>query len=277
MHDKPVSLIAMDMDGTLLDSRQRLTPGNLAALRKAQAAGIHLAVCSGRLPGDVAMFLDEAGLPDCAILSLNGAYCLKRCMEGEFFNHPLENATLEAAVAILRRARFPFGCFAQNRLAIFKGDFQVDDDFWGTYTCGRFAPQYLYGMAGLDALRAQGVNKLLCMARDEEKLERVRQALSALPGLDVTSSWSMNLELMPAGVNKGMAVAALAQRLGIGPESVMALGDYDNDVSMLSYAGVSVAMANASERRARRPDTVPSAMTRMAWPMPPAICPGTGA
>ena len=47
MHDKPVSLIAMDMDGTLLDSRQRLTPGNLAALRKAQAAGIHLAVCSG--------------------------------------------------------------------------------------------------------------------------------------------------------------------------------------------------------------------------------------
>ena len=40
MHDKPVSLIAMDMDGTLLDSRQRLTPGNLAALRKAQAAGI---------------------------------------------------------------------------------------------------------------------------------------------------------------------------------------------------------------------------------------------
>ena len=124
MHDKPVSLIAMDMDGTLLDSRQRLTPGNLAALRKAQAAGIHLAICSGRLPGDVAMFLDEAGLPDCAILSLNGAYCLKRCMEGEFFNHPLENATLEAAVAILRRARFPFGCFAQNRLAIFKGDFR---------------------------------------------------------------------------------------------------------------------------------------------------------
>ena len=62
-------------------------------------------------------------------------YCLKRCMEGEFFNHPLENATLEAAVAILRRARFPFGCFAQNRLAIFKGDFQVDDDFWGTYAC----------------------------------------------------------------------------------------------------------------------------------------------
>ena len=64
MYDKPVSLIAMDMDGTLLDSRQRLTPGNLAALRKAQAAGIHLAICSGRLPGDVAMFLDEAGLPD---------------------------------------------------------------------------------------------------------------------------------------------------------------------------------------------------------------------
>lgn len=61
----------------------------------------------------------------------------------------------------------------------------------------------------------------------------------------------MNLELMPAGVNKGMAVAALAQRLGIGPESVMALGDYDNDVSMLSYAGVSVAMAKRERAGAR--------------------------
>lgn len=106
------------------------------------------------------------------------------------------------------------------------------------------------------------------MARDEQKLERVRQELAALPGLDVTSSWSMNLELMPAGVNKGMAVSALAQRLGIGPARVMALGDYDNDVSMFSYAGVSVAMANASERHAQRPDTVPSATTRMAWLMP---------
>ena len=149
---------------------------------------------------------------------------------------------------ILCRARFPFGCFAQNRLAIFEGDFPVEGEFWGTYTRGRFAPQYLYGMAGLCALKAQGVNKLLCMAQDEAKLERVRQELAALPGLDVTSSWSMNLELMPAGVDKGMAVAALAQRLGIGPVRVMALGDYDNDVSMLSYAGVSVAMANASEQ-----------------------------
>mgnify|MGYP000509024518 CR=1 FL=1 len=84
----------------------------------------------------------------------------------------------------------------------------------------------------------------------------------------------MNLELMPAGVNKGMAVAALAQRLGIGPESVMALGDYDNDVSMLSYAGVSVAMANASERAraaaryrtlSNDEDGVAHAIQRYAW------------
>ena len=52
------------------------------------------------------------------------------------------------------------------------------------------------------------------MAQDEAKLERVRQELAALPGLNVTSSWSMNLELMPAGVDKGMAVAALVAEAG---------------------------------------------------------------
>ena len=126
MTESAVALIAMDMDGTLLDSHQRLTPGNLKALREAQNAGIRLAICSGRLPGDVAMFLDEAGLPECAILSLNGSYCLERFMEGAFFNRTLDGETLNATVEILCRARFPFGCFAQNRLAIFEGDFPVE-------------------------------------------------------------------------------------------------------------------------------------------------------
>ena len=51
-------------------------------------------------------------------------------------------------MADLRRARFPLDVFAQNRLAIFKGDFSVDDDFLGArYTRVAVRPQYLYGMA----------------------------------------------------------------------------------------------------------------------------------
>ncbi len=243
-----VSLIALDMDGTLLDSHMRITGETLRALRDASEAGIRLAICSGRLAGDIAMFLDEAGLEDCAILSLNGAYCLGAPGSEAYADVRLRDATLEAAVRILREARFPFGCFAGNRLAVMEGSFAVDGEFWGTHFHGRFAPECLHGTEGLERLRAEGVNKLLCMAGDEAALTKARHALCELPGLEVTSSWNLNLELMPAGVDKGGALAALARKLGIGPERVMALGDYDNDAGMLAYAGVSVAMGNASPR-----------------------------
>ena len=74
MDTKDIRLIAMDMDGTLLNNHQQISPGNLQALHQARDAGIHLAICSGRLPGDIAAFAVESGLTDCALLSLNGAY-----------------------------------------------------------------------------------------------------------------------------------------------------------------------------------------------------------
>ena len=72
-----IKLIALDMDGTLLNSRQQLTDGNVNALKAAEAMGVKLAICSGRAPGDNALFALENGLDRCAILSLNGGYCLE--------------------------------------------------------------------------------------------------------------------------------------------------------------------------------------------------------
>ena len=92
---KPIRLIAMDMDGTLLNSRQELSAGNVAALRAAEEKGVKLAICSGRLPGDIAAFAVESGLTDCALLSLNGAYCLGGPGKAAFANHVLDRDVLE--------------------------------------------------------------------------------------------------------------------------------------------------------------------------------------
>ena len=247
MHTNQIGLIAMDMDGTLLDSRQRISRENLRALKQARAKGVALAICSGRLPGDIAVFGMESGLEDCAILSLNGAYCVRSPLGEAFANHVLPNAALEAAVGILRKAELPFGCFAQNRLVIFEGAVPVKDAFWGTHTQGPCAPEYLYGDEGLKRVRPAGVNKLLCLAGDEAALESVRRRLADVDGLEVTSSWELNLELMPAGTGKGSAVRELAEGMGLSARQVMAFGDYDNDESMIAYAGLGVAMANATQ------------------------------
>src|SRR5699024_9403673 len=76
--------------------------------------------------------------------------------------------------------------------------------------------------------------------------QEVRARLEALGGLKLTSSIPDNLEINAEGAHKGAALKVLADKLGIPQESVMALGDNGNDVTMLEYAGVSVCMEDGS-------------------------------
>ena len=92
-----------------------------------------------------------------------------------------------------------------------------------------------------------GALKVVCFSDDVQKLGRIRAALGADGDLEISASWWNNLEFLAKGVHKGSAVAALAERLNLTMDQVMAVGDNENDLSMLDAAGVSVAMGNAAE------------------------------
>ena len=109
-----IRLIAMDMDGTLLNSAQQISPGNAQALRLAREQGIKLAICSGRSPGDIAMFALENGLEDCALSSLNGTYCLETPLGAPFCSHVLNQDTLAAAMEIMQGERMAFALSAAS-------------------------------------------------------------------------------------------------------------------------------------------------------------------
>lgn len=244
MHD--IRLIAMDMDGTLLNSRQEISPGNAKALRDARDHGIKLAICSGRSPGDIAMFALENGLEDCALLSLNGTHCLENPLGAPFCNHVLDQETLDAAIAIMQDEKMAFACYAQNRVVIFPVNGETGKSFWVAHEEGLMAPEILYGPEGLSHALPKGINKIICLAPDDESWQRIRKRLLQLERLDVSTSWPLDFELMPLPYGKGSAVAELAQKLGIDASQVMTFGDYDNDISMIAYAGLGIAMANAT-------------------------------
>lgn len=242
-----VRLIVMDMDGTLLNAQQQISPGNAEALRQARAQGIHLAICSGRSPGDIALFALENGLEDCALLSLNGTYCLQSPLSGVFAQHVLDDETLSAALRIIREEKQAFACYAQNRVVVCPQHQEDGHTFFVTHDQGLMAPEVLYGEEGLAHVRRQGVNKIINLAPDQQSWERTRFRLQEVAGLDVSTSWPLDFELMPKGFGKGSAVGELAQMLGISMSQVMTFGDYDNDESMIACAGIGVAMANATE------------------------------
>lgn len=242
MNTKDIRLIVMDMDGTLLDPERKISEGNMAALKEAQKRGIHLAICSGRLAGDISQFVMEE-LQDCAVLSLNGAYCMRKPMEDVFANHVFSERTLRKCVQILSEVGIPFGCFAQNRLVLFGEITKMD--MWYNESQSPFVPQVLWGMDGLERIGSANVNKILCYSPDQTRLNAAYKGLCKVEGLEISSSWEQNYELMPRGIGKGYAVRELAQHLGLDASEVMAIGDYDNDAGMIAYAGLGVAMGNA--------------------------------
>ncbi|EJL46775.1 hypothetical protein BAG01nite_35310 [Brevibacillus agri] len=84
---------------------------------------------------------------------------------------------------------------------------------------------------------------------EAERIAAARRELerASLEKIRVTASGERNLEILPEGVSKASGLAVLTEKLGIGPEEIVAVGDNYNDAEMLQYAGMGVAMGNAPD------------------------------
>lgn len=230
-----VKLIATDMDGTLLGHDQRISDENIDALRAAAAAGIHLAIASGRAIFEIERLVAPLSNLPLSILALNGG-CI-RLFDGQERLHLLNPEAFCDCVRLAEAAGVRYYFYTKDRLHTNREESR-----------GRIPPPLVVSAEQAFAMAGQAV-KFVVNAREPERLLSLRTQVEAL-GLSVCSSWAGNFEVNPPGVNKGAALGELAQLLGIGAQEVMALGDAENDVSMLSYAGVSVAMGNACEKAA---------------------------
>lgn len=249
MKTRDIKLIVMDMDGTLLNSAQQISFDNLETLSLAQEKGITVAICTGRLPGDASLYAVQAGLPEIAILSLNGGYCMRKPHAQAYANHLLDDDALETCLRILIAEKSEFACYAQNCFIEYASDEDADKAtvLAGKKGTGEGAPEYYVGMDAISRFRKGGINKIACYERNAERLVQLRCCLEGVQDIELTSAWAQSIEIMPAGINKGLAVRELTESLGLTRENVMTFGDYDNDISMIQYAGFGVAMDNAAE------------------------------
>lgn len=259
---EPIELIAMDMDGTLLVHGNVIPEENAAALREAHKVGIHLALCSGRIPDDMGFFARDMGLP-MHILALNGTCLMDRPLGDFLRSDTIAPPTARVILALLHTLPVAYILFSGHELVTSLPHI-TDDELRIIVGKNIVRPGgrtvIRRGGEGEDTIADRGINKLMVFTEnDNAPLQALKARLERdTPEVEVSSSWVNNLEINPAGCNKGTALRALAARLGIPMGHVMALGDNDNDVPMLRAAGYGVAMGNAT----------PAAMAAADWLAP---------
>jgi Cof subfamily protein (haloacid dehalogenase superfamily) len=259
---KQVRLIATDMDGTLLNEHHRVSEENAAAIKEAQRRGITVVVATGRSYAEAVHPLKEAGIT-CPIICVNGAEI--RSEHGEKIKSvPLNPATYWKVESILREAGLYFelytniGVFTNDREKALRtvADFvrsaypDADEQTLKEAAERRFASGEISCVrAYKEVLDRAGVDiyKLLVFSKDGQKLAEASAKLGALQDVAVSSSAKNNIEITHRHAQKGIALREFANRHHIALAETMAIGDNFNDLSMLTIAGVSVAMGNAEE------------------------------
>ncbi|WP_370525955.1 HAD family hydrolase [Cellulomonas sp. JH27-2] len=223
-------LIAVDMDGSLLDDAKRLDPSFWPLLDELHARGIVVCPASGR---QYATLREQFGRDDLVYIAENGSYVVH---EGrELSSEPLDLGVAHAVIDTMRGADGDAGVVLCGKRSAYVE--RTDRPFLDQ------VEPYYKRLEVVDDIRAVQDDVLKVAVYDFESSERTARVLAAFDGALVSGPhW---LDVMSATADKGVALAHVQDALGITREQTMAFGDYHNDLGMLRAAGCSVAMDNA--------------------------------
>ena len=251
-----IKLVAIDLDGTLLTDDKRISQKNLTVLQKAKEQGVKVVLCTGRPLAAITPFIEQLGLnePGDYSITFNGGL-VQENDTGEILSK--SGMTLEDVQRISQlmiELDLPLDVLSEEvvlQLPTSTNHPSIYPELNGLLT---------YKPAKLADLTSDGLYNKVVMAYHQEFLD---QQIEKIPvqfkaDYEVIKTRSNLLEFMPKGVTKAFGLDHLAQYLGMTSDEVMALGDEENDLSMIQYAGMGVAMANAVEKVRQAADYITS-------------------
>ncbi|MGC4152429.1 MAG: Cof-type HAD-IIB family hydrolase [Propionicimonas sp.] len=237
-----IRLIATDLDGTLLRHDKTVSPRNAEAIRLAHEAGLLVVAATGRYLASLPILLSPVGV-DYAVTS-NGAQAYQVSTGRLLFEDTIAAATAAQVIAHLIE-HFPE---SRSEVAISDGRTHYAQpgyvDLLHELERLNFPIDYLE-LTDLDAIRAPLIKVTARHPRLRPEVLQESLLASGLTGFHPTTSGGPILEVSGPGITKAHGVAKLADLLGFSAHQVLAIGDARNDIEMLRWAGVGVAMGNA--------------------------------
>ncbi|MCQ2420629.1 MAG: Cof-type HAD-IIB family hydrolase [Clostridia bacterium] len=252
-----IRMVAVDLDGTLLDSKMNITTVTRQAIRKALTQGIEVVICTGRVRSECSEVFQMVPELRYAVI----------CSGAQILNLQ-ENRSIYADGFSCEQARSIYEILSRYDCII---DYGADGTFHNDRAKLNAAESYVRNARIANWLRATHkehddlgrfvsewngkVEKIHAYFSDIAQRDAALDALRVLP-YDLATSAEVDLEAMLPGIDKGTGLGRLAAHLGIARDEVLAVGDSGNDEKMLTWAGVSAVVGNASEDMKKLSDLV---------------------
>lgn len=255
-----IKLIAIDLDGTLLNADSQISAENANAIRMAQNSGTHVTIATGRAHADVRAICKKAGLVT-PVIAANGA-TIHDENENKIDSIPMDRNVAENVLEWLEAHDFYYEVLTDQ--AIYSPNkahqlMSIEIDRALSANPEESMDRLLrlaekqYEQTGIVRISdfrniplSDEIYNILALSFDPEKLEMGRSYFRNNNQVRMVISADHNFEVEHPDASKGNALQKLADRLGVSMEETMAIGDSFNDVSMLSIASHSVAMGNAN-------------------------------
>jgi Cof subfamily protein (haloacid dehalogenase superfamily) len=247
-------ILAVDMDGTLLNSKKHITEENLRAIEKLKASGVKFVICSGRVPGGLKFYMNKVskGQP---VISTNGGLILAEDHKKVIYERTMNYSDVINLIDFLRENGDPYYHFYQNdTMCTEKFELAAMDYYNFCKSIPkeekleiRILPDsksYMQNFKGLNL----DIRKFVVVENNLEALDTIQEKLKKFDTLEVTKSERNNIEVMNIGINKGVGLEMLAKYYGYSLEECIAVGNDENDLSMISAAGLGIAMKNSAEK-----------------------------
>ncbi len=238
---RKIELIAIDLDGTLLREDKQVTRRTVQTIREVQKSGVHVVIATARPPRGM-RYLAEALQIDSYWITYNGALVVNPKTNKNVLHQPLASAMVRKMIKLARKTD-PKCVISLEILDKWYTDY-VDDSL-PTEISRQFAPDFV---GPLDAFLHVPVTKLLVLA-PPERIDKLRKALDSKFAGQMMSAITDDhlLQYIHKDADKSKALTYVANQYNIAPENCMAIGDAPNDVSMIRWAGLGVAMKSGWE------------------------------
>lgn len=244
-------MICIDMDGTLLNKRKKISEKSKEVIKNAHKKGIEIVVTTGRIYNSAAYFSHIIGVKS-PVIAANGAIVREKNNDNIIYKASIPSSDCIDIINVLNKHKISFQFYTTDTIYCSNLIIKLANEL--------FMPKQIgYEMLKINCVfintieewkeifkKNEGeIAKCIAISPNSKKIEIVKKSLKGLENIVCYGLGKRSIEINYKEVSKGNAVKILAEYYGITPNEIMCIGDNENDISMIKYAGFGVAMGNA--------------------------------